>query len=175
MSTSASQTPTNDPQAREHLYKLVNDFRQGLLITRGEHGLRSRPMAFKKATDSDGIWMFSDDRSPKNKEILANSEVNISCQSQDKWISVSGTATILKDRAKVEELFTEDDKLWFPDGKQSPNLTLIHVRPSAAEIWDGSGIMRKVHFMVSAVGHYINEEKFSQKANEIVDNTKIAM
>ena len=38
--------------------------------------------------------------------------------------SVSGTATISKNQAKIDELWTEMSKLWFPDGKQSPNLSM---------------------------------------------------
>jgi general stress protein 26 len=56
------------------------------------------------------------------------------------WISVSGTAVISRDRAKIHELYAEDWKMWFPDEgdprhgtPDDPRFVLIGVTAHAVE------------------------------------------
>jgi general stress protein 26 len=55
------------------------------------------------------------------------------------WISVSGTATITRDREKIHELYAPDWKMWFPNEgdprhgtKDDPRMILIAVHVVAA-------------------------------------------
>ena len=60
---------------------------------------------------------------------------------------------IVDDRAKIEELWSPAMKLFFPGGKDDPNLRLIHVRADSAEYWDGPGTLlgTALNFVLSAV------------------------
>ena len=68
-------------------------------------------------------------------------------------MSVSGTAEIVADRAKIDELWSPAMKLFFPEGKDDPNLRLIHVHAESAEYWDGPGTLlgKALSFVLSAV------------------------
>jgi general stress protein 26 len=52
------------------------------------------------------------------------------------YVSVSGTAEIVKDKAKMEELWNPILKAWFPDGLETPGICLLKVTAEQAEYWD---------------------------------------
>ncbi|MDG6107012.1 pyridoxamine 5'-phosphate oxidase family protein [Dactylosporangium aurantiacum] len=51
-------------------------------------------------------------------------------------MSVAGAADVVHDRAKAEQLWNPFLKGWFPDGLDTPGLTLIRVHAESAEYWD---------------------------------------
>ncbi|MDV6331594.1 pyridoxamine 5'-phosphate oxidase family protein [Asticcacaulis sp. 201] len=53
--------------------------------------------------------------------------------------SVAGRAAIERDRAKIDALWSDLDKVWFPAGKDDPNLVLIRFEAEEAEFWDTPG------------------------------------
>jgi general stress protein 26 len=42
-------------------------------------------------------------------------------------VSITGRGTVVRDRAKAKELWTELHRAWFPDGLDDPNLALLRV------------------------------------------------
>ena len=88
--------------------------------------------------EADG---FAEDDSDKVTEIQANPSVNVSFSNQKNtaWTSIAGTAEIVHDKAKAEQLWSPVLNAWFPDGLESPNLGLIKVHADSAEYWDGPG------------------------------------
>ena len=51
---------------------------------------------------------------------------------------MSGTASIVDDRAKIAELWTPMAKAWFPQGVDDPNLALLKLDVVRGEYWDSS-------------------------------------
>ena len=68
-------------------------------------------------------------------------------------MSVSGKASIVADKAKIAELWSPAMNIFFPGGKDDPNLRLIRVRAESAEYWDGPGtvIGKALYLLVAAV------------------------
>ena len=129
-----------DPrQAIETLREVIKDIKVAMFVTETADGaLRSRPMV-TQGTQFDGdLWFFTDVGSAKVFEIESDRHVNISYAdpSHDKYVSVSGLASLVNDRAKIRELWNPLAKAWFPGGADDPQLTLIRVQPTAAEYWD---------------------------------------
>lgn len=58
---------------------------------------------------------------------------------QRNFVSVSGTAGVVRNAEKIEQLWSEDQKLWFPQGKRDPELALLCVQTEKAEYWDAPG------------------------------------
>jgi general stress protein 26 len=54
----------------------------------------------------------------------------------DKYVSVAGTAEILRDREKLDELWSPFHTAWFPKGKDDPEIALIKVTVESAEYWN---------------------------------------
>lgn len=84
------------------------------------------------------VWFFTDVHSAKSYEVKEDSEVNISYAAPDdnRYISVSGNATISQDKNKEKELWNPTLKAWFPKGLDDPDLCLLRVRVTKAEYWD---------------------------------------
>ncbi len=40
----------------------------------------------------------------------------------------------------IDRLWSEPWRVWFPDGKDDPNLVLLKVEPTGGEYWDNSGL-----------------------------------
>lgn len=125
--------------ARKKLQDLIKDIHIAMLTTQDGTLLRSRPMG-SIVTEADGnIWFFTIDDSPKATQIQKESHVNLAYSSSDVWVSVSGRARLVHDRAKMEELWNPIRKAWFPDGLETPNITLLCVTTDQAEFWESDG------------------------------------
>lgn len=55
------------------------------------------------------------------------------------YLVVNGEAQIILDKTKVEELWTPVAKIWFKEGKDDPNISIIKVTPTTAYYWDTEG------------------------------------
>lgn len=135
-----TQTRENDLEKLRHLIKEI-DF--CMLTTVDENGnLHSRPMSSNGDIDTDGdIWFFTNASSHKVSEITKLPKVNVSFADPDnqRYVSVTGTAQLVRDRAKIDELWRPEFKIWFPEGKDDPEIALLRVRLEKAEYWDSPG------------------------------------
>jgi len=134
----ANNDNQNDNDVKK-LGELIKDIRIAMLTTVDENGsLHSRPMATQEAEFNGDLWFFTDSTTPKVREVAREHQVNISYAQPDdnRYISVSGTAEIVKDKAKMEELWNPALKAWFPKGLEDPNIVLLKTRVEKAEYWD---------------------------------------
>lgn len=102
----------------EKFYKLVESIEIAMFTTRREDGLMvSRPMATQVQAEGADLWFVAMKDSPKMAEIHANPGINLSYYKDRtrEWISVSGTARVVTDRAKIHELYRPDWRAWFGD------------------------------------------------------------
>ena len=100
----------------------------------------SRPMSVAKIEEDGSLWFFTNEYSPKSKEISKENEVNLGFAdpSSNTYMYVNGKAALVDDHARKEAYFSPAVKAWFPDGLKDPTLTLIKVVPEVAEYWDNS-------------------------------------
>jgi general stress protein 26 len=160
------------PHAEEtkKLAEMVKDIDICMLTTAEPDGtLRSRPMSTQQAEFDGDLWFLTYADSPKVDEIEADRQVNVSYvdRKHDRYVSVSGTATLVRDRAKIHELWQPIHKAWFTDGKDDPNLAALKVRAEQAEYWDA-----KSSKMVQAFGlakALVTGQEFEPGENEKLD------
>ncbi|SBT44899.1 pyridoxamine 5'-phosphate oxidase family protein [Micromonospora auratinigra] len=151
-----SNEPTTAQEARHRVTELIRDARICLLTTTGVDGrLISRPMALQEAEFDGDLWFFAYEDSAKIRQIRVNPQVNVgfSDQRHHAWVSVAGTAQEEWDRARAERLWNPLLKAWFPDGLDTPGLTLVKVHASSAEYWDspGGAVVNLLGFAKAAV------------------------
>lgn len=124
----------------QKLRDMVKDIDFCMLTTVDESGdLHSRPMSSNGDIDPDGdIWFFTGASSHKVSEIARLPKVNVSFADPDNqhYVSVTGTAQVVRDREKIEELWRPEFKMWFPEGKDDPEIALLRVSLEKAEYWD---------------------------------------
>lgn len=140
----------------QHLASLIKDVEIAMLTTIQADGkLVSRPLGTQQVEFDGDLWFATSADSEKVAEIKANPRVNVAYASAGKntYVSVSGEASIVADRAKIDELWSPAMKLFFPEGKDDPKLRLIRVRAESAEYWDGPGtaIGKALYLLVAAV------------------------
>ncbi|GAB3558151.1 pyridoxamine 5'-phosphate oxidase family protein [Spirosoma fluminis] len=133
--------PQNNNQL-EKVRELVGDIRIAMMTTVDEQGnLVSRPMAALQMDEEGTLWFFTKRSSPKVDQI-DNTERRVNLAfvsvSDAEYVSISGTADELDDRAKVDELWNPQAKAWFPEGKDDPDLILLKVHTHMAEFWNAS-------------------------------------
>ncbi len=157
---------------REHLLSIVQEFDTGFLVTRTPGGdLRGRPMGVAQV-QGDGSLFFCDSlKSEKHAELVADAHVVVAFQSKSKFASLSGVATVEKDRATIRRLWRETWKIWFPVGADDPDLCLIRVDPTVGEYWDNSG-SRGVKFVIDAAKAYLSGEPVIPREEE---NAKVKL
>jgi general stress protein 26 len=125
----------------EHLHDLIKSFRSAMLSTRTpDGGSHVRPMSVAKIAADDELYFATRLSSPKVGEISSNPSVTVTFQSNSEFAVLYGTARIVKDRSVIEQLWSEAWRVWFPGGKDDPNLALLAITPASAEYWDNSGI-----------------------------------
>jgi general stress protein 26 len=117
--------------------------------------LTTRPMSVQKVCDQGNFWFLSAIDSDKNQEIAIDSRVQLffSNTSNYEFLSVYGKATILRDRQKIEELWSDIAKAWVPEGKDDPRVTVIKVTPEEGFYWDTKDgkLVSMVKILTSAV------------------------
>jgi general stress protein 26 len=139
----ASKAETEKPQPIERevkrLRKLIKGARIAMFTTVAADGrLRSRPMASLKGGFDGDLWFVTRATAPKTEEIRENQHVNVAYADDDgdRFVSISGLASLVRDPAKIADLWSRRLRSWFPDGKKDPDLALIRVRIDRAEVWD---------------------------------------
>jgi len=130
----------NRQEAITKLKDLLEGIDFCMLTTMSGGHLRSRPMSTQKFDFDGDLWFFTSDKTHKVDEIEKDGRVNVAYSQPDdnKYVSVSGTATVSKDRSKMEELWNPILKAWFPDGLETPDLCLLKVNVEDVEYWDSS-------------------------------------
>jgi general stress protein 26 len=141
----------------QHIAKLLEKIDIAMFTTTGPDGfLVSRPLSTQQARfDGKRVWFFTEADSPKVAEIRKHPKVNVAYASKDRntYLSVAGTAKVNKDRRKINELWSDALKAFFPEGKDDPNLVLLEIQVRTVEYWDGPGswVGKLASFVVARV------------------------
>lgn len=129
----------SDKEAIEKFQELVNHQSTCLFTTRlTSLPLTTRPMAIQEVSDDGNFWFLSANDSDKNKEIAADPRVQlfISNPSSYEFLSVYGYATASRDMQRIDELWNDIAKAWFPEGKEDPRVSVIKFEPEQGFYWD---------------------------------------
>lgn len=147
--------PTREESVAK-LAELIKEIDFAMLTTAEEDGtLRSRPMSTQRREFDGDLWFFTRASAPKVGEIEREHEVNVSYAAPDKqrYVSVSGRAQVVRDRAKIKELWSPELKAWFPEGSDDPDIALLKISVARAEYWDSpsSAVMHVIGFVKAIV------------------------
>jgi len=126
----------------DQLYKHIDDIEIAMMTTRRPDGhLESRAMVTQARAAGADLWFVTLEDTQKLRDLGDDPHVNLSYYKDRtrEWISVSGTAVITRDRAKIHELYRSDWRAWFPKGddprhgtNDDPRMVLIGVTVHAA-------------------------------------------
>ncbi|WP_425147313.1 pyridoxamine 5'-phosphate oxidase family protein [Deinococcus sp.] len=137
----------------KEIAKIIKGVKFAMVTTQNAEGhLHSRPLTTQETDFSGDIWFIGSKDSGSVADIKVHDRVNVSYSDTGKgtYVSVSGAAQLVEDRAKLEELWSEMYKAYFAQGIDDPNIQLIRVDASGAEFWEGNGKVRTLFQMARA-------------------------
>jgi general stress protein 26 len=140
-------TQARDPAAFEKLQELVREIEVAMITTVIPDGaLHSRPMVTCDIDEEGEMWFFTMDDSDMVHDLEAEHAVNVSYAEPTKhrYVSITGSASVVHNRGKAHELWDASLKPYFPRGLDDPHVVLLRVRIETAEFWDSpsSKVMR---------------------------------
>jgi len=123
------------------VWDMIEEIRVAMLTTDAANGLESRPMSAYVDRNGHAIWFITKLDSDKTNEIKEDAHVNLAFADSkaNKYVSVTGTARVVRDAAKAKELWNPFAEAWLPEGPEAPTTGLIHVTPAHATLWDSPG------------------------------------
>lgn len=152
----------------DQVWKLMEKIGFCMLATREGKDIRSRPMAAHVERAENTVYFLTDAGSHKDDEIEADSNVCLAFADSggQKYVSVSGRATVSNDRARIRELWSTPAKAWW-DSADDPAIRVLKVTPADAQYWDSPGtVVSYVKMLAAAV---------SDTRPEIGDSGKVRM
>ena len=154
----------------QHLGELVDGIGVAMLVTRTEDGLVSRPVAILRTGSLTELWFFTSAASHKAIELATWPQVNLAFAdgARNRYLSVSGHASFERDHRRFDSLWREDMRVYFPGGRDDPDLRLVRVQMETAEYWEGpeSAIGKALRFVLAGI---------AEDADLLGDNRTLAL
>ncbi len=156
----------NDQSPTQRVAELIKDFRFAMLTTRNaEDRLVAHPLTVQEAEFDGDLWFLVAKSATFVTDLRADDRVGVSLSSNDSWVSLSGRARMVEDRAKIDELWNPVVEAWFPNGPQDPDVGLLKFTAETAEYWDSPG--GRLASLFSFVKSKVTGEQYEAE-NEVV-------
>jgi general stress protein 26 len=128
-------------EVKRKLVEALRAFETLMVATTSPHGeIHARPMAVAEVDDNGDVWFVTDKESPKVDEITADPHALATGQDGRNYVSLSGELHIIHDPERLAALWKTSWNIWFAQGKDDPNITLMRLRPSVGEYWLVGGL-----------------------------------
>jgi general stress protein 26 len=134
--TSSTETTSTTDDDLETIRTIISAAKVAVLTTRSPEGeLHSRPLAVLEDTFEGSVWFFTQDPSPKSRDIASDPEVNVAYADGKGYLSIAGTATIDRSPTRIDQLWNPMAEAWFENGRDDPSVALVRVDARNAEYW----------------------------------------
>ena len=114
----------------------------------------ARPMSVQEVDDDGTLWFLSAADSHTNLELAENPAVRLFFQGSEHadFLTLTGRATVSRDKGRIEDLWEPVLKTWFTEGKDDPRITVIKVEPEGGYYWDNKhgSIVAGIKMLVGA-------------------------
>jgi general stress protein 26 len=161
---------SDDPADVQKVRDLVSDMDVAMLTTvdstTGEGRLVSRPLSTAVAEEDGDVLFLVRSSSTVAADVRADARVNVAYSSMKAWVSLSGTATLVEDRALVESLWSKGADLFMEGGPENPDNVVLRVSADTAHYWGGGSL---VGTAVSTIKALSGRGKDDQKSSTVVD------
>ncbi|KAA1423298.1 pyridoxamine 5'-phosphate oxidase family protein [Mumia zhuanghuii] len=158
---------------QQKLLELLDDLTIAMFTTVDTDGtLTSRPMARQQVEPSAQMWFITARDSRQVAHLAVRPRVGVTFSSSSTWVSLSGTAAVVDDRAKLDELWNTFAEAWMPEGPEDPNVVLIRVDLDGGEYWDTPG--GRVASLLSFAKAKVTGKPYDGADNERVDLSSTA-
>ena len=150
-STQAPDQPTRDESIKT-ITGLVKDTKFAMMTFMTEVGhLHSQPMTTQQQEFDGDVWFIGSKKSDLVRSVRQTPKVNLSyADSGNGFVSIYGDAELIENAAKLDELWSEMYKAYFPQGKTDPDIQLIKVTAMGAHYWESDGKLKGLYQMAKS-------------------------
>jgi general stress protein 26 len=94
-------------------------------------------MLMQDVDDSGWLWFLTARGSRKAFELNQNPHASVAFQSLGgkRFVSVEGTAIVVRDSVDLKRMWNASYRSWFPKGRSDPSIALVALRVTRAEYW----------------------------------------
>jgi general stress protein 26 len=145
--------PATPEEVTDRIWELAEQIDICMLTTWTGSEQHSRPMSARVRRDENAFYFLTDVSGEKNHEIEEYPTVSLTWadNSNYRFVQVSGQAQLSDERAKIAELWSKMDEVWW-ESKDDPTIRLLKVTPERGEIWDSPHkVISGVKMLVSLV------------------------
>jgi general stress protein 26 len=145
------QMSRSDPGDLAKLGELIRDIRVALLTTMDrDGGFHTRPVQTLQVEADRTLWFFTDWSSPKVDELRHDVRVNLGYADPAKhvYVAVAGSGRLIRDIQKAKQLWSLEQRAYYPDGPEDERLALLRVEIERAEYWIAPG---RISYLVAAI------------------------
>ena len=109
-------------------------------------------MHVARTEDQPGdVWFFTAKGTNLIEEITKDETALLVFQNENSaYLSLRGRARVVEDRKRIQEMWKEPYRVWFPDGPEDSEVALVAVDPIDAEYWDNRGMNKLAYIFESA-------------------------
>jgi general stress protein 26 len=125
--------------ALAELARLIDGIPVAMVTSRADDDmLGSRPMLLERLDPAGTLTFLTHLSSQKVHEVARDPRVNVAFVGSkgDHYVSVSGTAAVVHDPARMHALWKMSYRAWFPGGPDDPDSAIFTVRVERIEYWD---------------------------------------
>ena len=123
---------TQDAETGARLTELVKGIRFAMFTTADDAGaLHARPLTVQRVDDDGTVWFLVDADAEWVSSAMPS--VNVAFTDSDTWVSATGSATVVTDRAVLEDLGDPESDAWFQEGTTP---AALKVSVGEADYWD---------------------------------------
>jgi general stress protein 26 len=141
----------SDPGDWAKLGELIRDIRVALLTTLDHDGrFHTRPVQTLRVDADHTLWFFTDWASSKADELHRDVRVSLGYADPAKnvYAAVSGSGSLFRDIQLAKQLWSVEQRAYYPAGPEDERLALLRVLVERAEYWIAPG---RTSYLIAAV------------------------
>ena len=133
-------TDKTEAEIIDRVWEVAEDIDFCMFVTWDGDRQQARPLSSRVFRDEHAIYFLVSADGHKIEQVERFPVVNLAYADTGamKYVSISGTAHVSNDRAKIKDLWSNFDKAWWDD-ENDPDIRLLTVSPERAELWDSPG------------------------------------
>jgi general stress protein 26 len=126
----------------EKLGRWVQRIGTGLLTTIHADGfLHTRPVQTLRFEATGDLWFFTDWHSPKVGELERDTRACVAYADSvaNVYVAISGVGHLIRDAEKAKQLWSIEQRAYYPEGPSDPRLAILRVSIERGEYWAAPG------------------------------------
>lgn len=126
--------------------RLIHGIRFAMVTFHNAQGhLHAQPMTTQEREFDGDLWFVASRQSDLIHSVAERRAVNVSYAQEGRgYVSLYGNAELVEDRAKLDELWSDFYKAYFPEGKEDPNVQLLKIKVEGAHYWESDGKLNNI-------------------------------